>query len=112
MSKDYKSVEEIISDLPAIREACISLRETLLANLVMLGEIPAPTFKELESDEFSLISPSHFSPFQRKLGGVFFCRLFFARLQLERYLQLNHFPYHLRRQDGFLRFVPNQDVLV
>jgi len=46
MSKVYKSVEEIISDLPAIREVCVSLRETLLANLVMLGEIPAPTFKE------------------------------------------------------------------
>ncbi|MBC8205994.1 MAG: peptidase dimerization domain-containing protein [Kiritimatiellales bacterium] len=46
MSKEYKSVEEIISDLPAIREVCVSLRETLLANLVMLGEIPAPTFKE------------------------------------------------------------------
>ncbi len=46
MSKVYQSVEKIISDLPAIREVCVSLRETLLANLVMLGEIPAPTFKE------------------------------------------------------------------
>jgi len=46
MSRTYNSVEEIIRDLPAIREACISVRETLLANLVMLGEIPAPTFKE------------------------------------------------------------------
>jgi len=46
MNRVYQTVEEIISDLPAIREVCVSLRETLLANLVMLGEIPAPTFKE------------------------------------------------------------------
>ena len=52
MKKKYQSVEEIISDLPAIQEACISLRETLLANLVMLGEIPAPTFKEEERVKF------------------------------------------------------------
>lgn len=52
MSKKYKSVEEIISDLPAIREVCVSLRETLLANLVMLGEIPAPTFKEKKRVDF------------------------------------------------------------
>ncbi len=52
MSKVYKSVEEVISDLPAIREVCVSLRETLLANLVMLGEIPAPTFKEKARVDF------------------------------------------------------------
>ncbi len=54
MSKEYKSVEEIISDLPAVREVCLSLRETLLANLVMLGEIPAPTFKEEDRINFLL----------------------------------------------------------
>ena len=52
MSKVYKNVEEVISDLPAIREVCVSLRETLLANLVMLGEIPAPTFKEKARVDF------------------------------------------------------------
>lgn len=46
MKKNYCSVEEIIADLPEIREVCVTLRETLLANLVMLGEIPAPTFGE------------------------------------------------------------------
>lgn len=46
MKKKYLSIEEIIADLPAIREACVSVRETLLANLVMIGEIPAPTFSE------------------------------------------------------------------
>lgn len=46
MKKKYQTIEDVVSDLPAIRAACVSLRETLLANLVMLGEIPAPTFKE------------------------------------------------------------------
>lgn len=46
MKKKYQSVEEIIQDLPMIREVCVSLRETLLANLVMIGEIPAPTYHE------------------------------------------------------------------
>lgn len=54
MSKTYKSVEEIIHDLPAIREVCASLRETLLANLVMLAEIPSPTFHEKARIDFLL----------------------------------------------------------
>jgi tripeptide aminopeptidase len=44
--KKYSCIEEILADLPAIREVCLTLRETLLANLVMIGEIPAPTFDE------------------------------------------------------------------
>jgi acetylornithine deacetylase/succinyl-diaminopimelate desuccinylase-like protein len=54
MSRTYQSVEEIISDLPAIRKVCESLRETLLANLVMIGEIPAPTFREKSRVDFLL----------------------------------------------------------
>ena len=54
MSKVYKSVDKIIKDLPAIREVCVSLRETLLANLVMLAEIPAPTFQESARIDFLL----------------------------------------------------------
>ncbi len=54
MSRTYASIEEIIGDLPAIREVCVSLRETLLANLVMIGEIPAPTFKEEARVDFLL----------------------------------------------------------
>lgn len=46
MKKTYSCVEEIIADLPEIRDVCVTLRETLLANLVMLGEIPSPTFGE------------------------------------------------------------------
>ena len=46
MSRIYQSVEDIVQDLPAIRDVCVSLRETLLANLVMLAEIPSPTHQE------------------------------------------------------------------
>jgi tripeptide aminopeptidase len=52
MKTKHESVEEIIVALPDIREACVSLRETLLANLVMLGEIPAPTFSEKARVDF------------------------------------------------------------
>lgn len=54
MKKTYESVEQIIADLPEIREVCASLRETLLANLVMIGEIPAPTFREKSRVDFLL----------------------------------------------------------
>lgn len=54
MNTKYESIEKLIADLPAIREACVSLRETLLANLVMLGEIPAPTFGEKARVDFLL----------------------------------------------------------
>lgn len=54
MKKVYQDVEEIIADLPEIRDVCISLRETLLANLVMIGEIPAPTFNEDQRVQFLL----------------------------------------------------------
>ena len=52
MSRTYNSLEEILGDLPAIRAACAAVREPLLANLVMLGEIPAPTFGEAERVNF------------------------------------------------------------
>jgi acetylornithine deacetylase/succinyl-diaminopimelate desuccinylase-like protein len=52
MKEKYSRIEEIIADLPAIREVCVSLRETLLANLVMIGEIPAPTFEETNRVNF------------------------------------------------------------
>ena len=54
MSRVFSSVDEIVQALPQIREACLSVRETLLANLVMLGEIPAPTGGEDERVKFLL----------------------------------------------------------
>lgn len=54
MKKKFNSVEEIVVAMPAIHDICVSLRETLLANLVMIGEIPAPTFSERARVEFLL----------------------------------------------------------
>lgn len=41
-----ETMESIVAKLPAIREGVYNLREILLTNLVMLGEVPAPTFME------------------------------------------------------------------
>lgn len=46
------SFEEILTMLPFIREASQAAREILLANLVMIGEIPSPTFGEYRRVEF------------------------------------------------------------
>ena len=46
------SFEDILTALPVIREASQSAREILLANLVMIGEIPSPTFEESRRVEF------------------------------------------------------------
>ena len=48
------SIKKITKKLPIIREQLKEFREILLANLVMIGEIPAPTFKESEIIEFLL----------------------------------------------------------
>jgi tripeptide aminopeptidase len=46
------SFDDILTVLPVIREASQSAREILLANLVMIGEIPSPTFDEFHRVEF------------------------------------------------------------
>ncbi len=48
------SFEDILDSLSGLEESVQELKEILLANLVMLGEIPAPTFKERERIEFLL----------------------------------------------------------
>ncbi len=45
-------LENILTSLPRFREAADALREMLLANLTMIGEIPAPTFSELDRAVF------------------------------------------------------------
>ena len=40
------SLEQLVTALPAYREAAERVREMLLANLALVGEIPAPTFEE------------------------------------------------------------------
>jgi len=49
--KDIKSLKK---ELPGIAEKLKKYREVLLANLVMVGEIPAPTFQESRRVEFIL----------------------------------------------------------
>ncbi|TVQ03527.1 MAG: M20/M25/M40 family metallo-hydrolase [Balneolaceae bacterium] len=51
MMKDIKSLKK---ELPGIAEKLKKYREVLLANLVMVGEIPAPTFQESRRVEFIL----------------------------------------------------------
>jgi acetylornithine deacetylase/succinyl-diaminopimelate desuccinylase-like protein len=46
------SFEDILSSLPKLEQSIQDQKELLLANLVMIGEIPAPTFKEEERIEF------------------------------------------------------------
>ena len=47
-----ETLEDIIAMLPYYRDASQVVREILLANLVMIGEIPAPTFEEERRVEF------------------------------------------------------------
>lgn len=47
-----RSFKEILDSLPAYKQRIKEMKEILLANLVMLGEIPAPTFDEAERIEF------------------------------------------------------------
>lgn len=49
-----QSFEDILGSLSGIRKTAQELREILLANLVMVGEIPAPTFGENDRVEFVL----------------------------------------------------------
>ena len=35
---------EILQDLPKFRDTAFGLREVMLSNLVLVGEIPSPTF--------------------------------------------------------------------
>lgn len=48
-SKDFKS---ILQDLPRLSSDLERIRDVFLANLVMVGEIPAPTFEEEERASF------------------------------------------------------------
>jgi len=49
-----KSCEEILENLPEYETQIEKFKETLLTNLIMLSEIPAPTFEEHERTKFLL----------------------------------------------------------
>jgi tripeptide aminopeptidase len=46
MKTKFSQIDEILELLPELPEKLISIQETLIANLIMLSEIPAPTFEE------------------------------------------------------------------
>ena len=48
------NIEGILSDLPRLREAAAAMQEIILANLVMIGEVPAPTGEEEKRVQFIL----------------------------------------------------------
>jgi tripeptide aminopeptidase len=51
-SMGMQNIEQILETLPVIRDAAQAVREILLANLLMIGEIPAPTFGESRRARF------------------------------------------------------------
>lgn len=48
----WTSFDEILAGLPLIQKKVQEIREIILGNLVMIGEIPAPTFQEQRRVEF------------------------------------------------------------
>ncbi|VGO19424.1 M20/M25/M40 family metallo-hydrolase [Pontiella sulfatireligans] len=46
MKTKFSSIEEILDQLPELPDQLAGIQETLIANLIMLSEIPAPTFEE------------------------------------------------------------------
>jgi acetylornithine deacetylase/succinyl-diaminopimelate desuccinylase-like protein len=48
MDTRFKSIDEILTMLPELQKGVKGVQETLIANLIMLSEIPAPTFEEEE----------------------------------------------------------------
>lgn len=52
MDSTKMTFKDILTELPRIQEACRAEKQTLLTNLVMAGEIPAPTFGEDDRIEF------------------------------------------------------------
>lgn len=48
MKSKFKDIDAILEELPALQKQLGSIQETLIANLIMLSEIPAPTFEEAD----------------------------------------------------------------
>ncbi len=48
MDTQFNDINEILAALPELQKGAVGIQETLLANLIMLSEIPAPTFEEAE----------------------------------------------------------------
>ena len=46
MQKRFKNIDEILAALPELEKGAAGVQETLIANLIMLSEIPSPTYEE------------------------------------------------------------------
>ena len=46
MKTEFKNIDDILARLPEMQEGITGIQEMLIANLIMLSEIPAATFKE------------------------------------------------------------------
>jgi len=46
MKTNFTDIHEILALLPDLPDKLMGIQETLIANLIMLGEIPAPTYEE------------------------------------------------------------------
>ena len=46
MRPEFKDMTELLRQLPGLPDRLAGIQETLIANLIMLGEIPSPTFEE------------------------------------------------------------------
>ncbi len=46
MKTKFSNIDEILATLPVLPEKLAGIQETLIANLIMLSEIPSPTFEE------------------------------------------------------------------
>ena len=46
MAKAPKTINDLLNHVVSSRDQLKNIREIILANLVMMGEIPAPTFEE------------------------------------------------------------------
>jgi len=46
MNPKFKAIDDILNWVPTLPEQLAGIQETLIANLIMLSEIPSPTFEE------------------------------------------------------------------
>lgn len=46
MTPKFKAIDDILNWVPTLPEQLAGIQETLIANLIMLSEIPSPTFEE------------------------------------------------------------------
>ena len=46
MKTNFRNIDDILVLLPGLPDQLQEIQETLITNLIMIGEIPSPTFEE------------------------------------------------------------------